>query len=871
MALLHYWNLGVHRPDILMSRAFHGLGMFYEFLKRTQNYLKSDAAVKRLAWCLGEPPTNGGNDTERNEVDAGAWIQLTEPRDRPNEPESTFRTFLDENVKEVYETEPPAERAAPNARRGGQLDFRPERKIEVIDRDPENQQLLLERSPELPELIIQPNTWQLHCQIRALQALQNFPSPAHLPLLRLFEGLDHASWPDTDLEPIEESEWMVLTDPERPGTDEQSRFVEQALGTPDFAFLEGPPGSGKTTAICELVLQFAKRGKRVLLCASTHVAVDNVLERLMDESNLYRDLVIPVRIGDRKNVSEKARPWQFERFVRTERERLLGELRHRRSITPSQKALLEELRLGRTAIERLVLDAANLVCGTTIGILQHPDFKKPGGHASPDFDVLIVDEASKTPFQEFLVPALLAKRWVIVGDPKQLSPYVDDDGMAVNIEACLSDGPTREACIDAFMAGQHNPRKRRIAVIVAGDEPTRQAYREQCDTRNVTLVDADQDDNELSTADLVFGTTTALDERADELPLDLATVRSPENALHVVQRRADAWLRLAGRDREELPDWASEVGWRLARLYEQRFAEEEDNSSGNQRTTTKRLREDVEDLLPVAGTEVVRKQINRVRRVALPSVLESLRHGFERNLRDRTGSALSDGLPQAVLNARHVLLSTQHRMHPDIAEFSHVHIYERDALLTPEYMEVERKWSYNRYALRTVWRDVRGHFDRRFNCNKDEARQVVRELRCFDEWARVNPRNDGQPWKAAILTFYRGQEREVLHHLWKWTGQRHTRRNFVRGPKDQPYLRIELCTVDRFQGHEADIVLISFAQRHSTNFLESPNRLNVALTRARYQRVIIGDRQAMRKARGNLLRELADKESWDKDIDRRKQ
>ena len=44
----------------------------------------------------------------------------------------------------------------------------------------------------------------------------------------------------------------------------------------------GPPGSGKTTAICELVLQLAKQGKRALLCASTHVAVDNVLERILN-------------------------------------------------------------------------------------------------------------------------------------------------------------------------------------------------------------------------------------------------------------------------------------------------------------------------------------------------------------------------------------------------------------------------------------------------------------------------------------------------------------------------------------------------------------------------------------------------------------
>lgn len=51
----------------------------------------------------------------------------------------------------------------------------------------------------------------------------------------------------------------------------------------------------------------------------------------------------------------------------------------------------------------MVLDAANLVCGTTIGILQHPDIKGNGAATAP-FDVLIVDEASKMTFQEFLVP-----------------------------------------------------------------------------------------------------------------------------------------------------------------------------------------------------------------------------------------------------------------------------------------------------------------------------------------------------------------------------------------------------------------------------------------------------------------------------------
>ena len=895
MALLYYQNLGVHRPDVLMRRTFGELGMFYDFLKRTRDYLESDAAVKRLAWRPGEAPANGDHGTGPGEAtDAGVWVELTEPSDRPNEPEATFRAFLDENVNEIYEAEPSGERETTDARRADRLNFGVEHKNSVIDRDPESSRLLLERSPRLPELLIRPNTWPIRCQIRALYTLQNAPSRVHLPLLRLFEGLDHASWPivepvsiegsgrqvhsepamlerrDRSIPEAPDGSWMVLSDAEQPGTDEQRRFVERALGTPDFAFLEGPPGSGKTTAICELVLQLAKRGKRVLLSASTHVAVDNVLERVMDESNPDRDSVIPIRIGDRRNVSEKARPWQLERFVRTERERLLGkllDLERRRSLTRSQEALFEALRQGPSVIERLVLDAANLVCGTTIGILQHPDIKseaRSGGRTSPIFDMLIIDEASKTTFQEFLVPALLAKRWVIVGDPKQLSPYVDEQAMAVNVEACLPDARSRDACIDAFMAGPR--RTRRTAVVAADDGSTRNAYIAQCAAWDVTIADADRDDCDLSTADLVIGKSRTLERRADELPLDAATVRGPETALHGARRRADAWLRLSGRAREERPEWGSEVGWRLGRLYEQRFADASDARDAR-RTTADRLRQDMERLLPVLNRGDVQEQIDHVRRVALPSVLESLRHGFERNRAQRTDSALSHGLPEPVLAARHVLLSTQHRMHPEIAAFSHEHIYEGAALRTPQYMAAKRTWSYSR-GHRTVWRDVRGRFDRRFNRNKEEARVVANELRRFDEWACTNPRKDGRPWEAAVLTFYRGQEREVRRHLRRWTGQDRAMRHFARGPKNRTHLLVELCTVDRFQGHEADIVLVSFARPHPTSFLESPNRLNVALTRARYQRVVIGHRQAMRRARGALLAALAETEPWGQDIER---
>lgn len=886
MALLNYWNVESHRPDILMQRAFYGLKPFYDFLSATRTYMETDAAVLRLAWGAGFAPEQEqnkavkgkkGNKNEKNQqsvASAGVWVTLEEPKDRSNEPESTFRDFMDENVRDVFEVECGEDGAPLRTGRGGTLSFAPRSQIRVLDRDPETSQLLLERRPEEGfQLLLRPNTLTLKRQIDALQALQDQPASAHRPLLRLFEASTHARWPDFEPRWVADGDWKVLTDAARPGTDEQREFVEIALQTPDFALLEGPPGSGKTTAICELILQLAGEGKRVLLCASTHVAVDNVLERLMDERNVHRDLVIPVRVGDRSNVSDKASGWQLERFIKTERERLLRALQALKARTGSQQELLDAIQHGNTAIERMVLDSANLVCGTTIGILQHPDIKD-SSRTSPLFDVLILDEASKTTFQEFLVPAMLARRWVIVGDPKQLSPYVDDTALAVNIRACMPETSARNACVDVFVAGHPSSNKRRVMAVGLDSEAASTRYLTQAAAHGVTLADAGATD-ELWRAELVIGSQEQLERRAAELPLDLAHVRVPEGALDPLQRRASAWRDHQGCVREELPDWANELGWRMARLYEQRFAEQlaPDEEGQQKRTTAQRLDADIQRLLPVAGVvesvDKMRERVEQVRQIALPSILESLCEGFGRGQRDRHGSALTDGLPEDALAQRRVLLSTQHRMHPEIAEFSRQHVYEGKALSSPQDMAHKRAWDFKRHAHRSIWLDVKGSFNGQANSNRAEAAAVIDELRQLERWAAQHPKEDGQPWEVAVLTFYRGQEREVRQHLRRWSQQPQAMRHFHRGDRQRPCLSIELCTVDRFQGHEADLVILSIASRHATSFLESPNRLNVALTRARYQRIIIGDRHAMLRVETSLLGQLAKAEPWEKHISER--
>ena len=78
--------------------------------------------------------------------------------------------------------------------------------------------------------------------------------------------------------------------------------------------------------------------------------------------------------------------------------------------------------------------------------------------------------------------------------------------------------------------------------------------------------------------------------------------------------------------------------------------------------------------------------------------------------------------------------------------------------------------------------------------------------------------------------------------------------------KNPSPVSIVVSTTDRFQGQEADVVFISLRNADRVGFLDSPNRMNVALTRAREWRVIVGNHHYFgrdKRMRDPMLRKLA--------------
>lgn len=253
----------------------------------------------------------------------------------------------------------------------------------------------------------------------------------------------------------------------------QVNSVKKSVGNKNIFLIQGPPGTGKTTVIAEIVQQLTARNERILVTSQTHIAVDNVLEKLSSVTNLSL-----LRLGNQERVKPELRKYHKDnlievykkhfsevikvntalslKFIQSDFElsnlelmyiaetdsiypdSVRNELLHYNLNFINSLVLLEKEKIlnlpkillewsekisseQSTLILPLMYNSLDVAFATCIATRTERDLID----YNVQFDTVIIDEAGKANLSESIAAISMAKRVILVGDQMQLPPYID--------------------------------------------------------------------------------------------------------------------------------------------------------------------------------------------------------------------------------------------------------------------------------------------------------------------------------------------------------------------------------------------------------------------------------------------------------------
>jgi DNA polymerase alpha-associated DNA helicase A len=271
-----------------------------------------------------------------------------------------------------------------------------------------------------------------------MTTLQSLPSPQLTSLVRILFGHSKPHSPSQS----EISDFSLT--PINPLLDQsQLSAIKFALASQDIGLIHGPPGTGKTTTLVEIILQLSvNQSKRVLVCAASNIAVDNLVERLAPHKVPIVRLGHPARVLPQvvehslDALSRGSDSGEIVRDIRKELDTKTTELllpRKKGSKGPKvdRRAKWAEVRdLRRDFRERERRCVNEVVKGSQIVLAT---LHGAGGRdlRGENFDVLVIDEASQALEAQCWV-ALLGTggssssitKLILAGDHLQLPPTI---------------------------------------------------------------------------------------------------------------------------------------------------------------------------------------------------------------------------------------------------------------------------------------------------------------------------------------------------------------------------------------------------------------------------------------------------------------
>ncbi|KAI9599086.1 P-loop containing nucleoside triphosphate hydrolase protein [Syncephalis fuscata] len=209
----------------------------------------------------------------------------------------------------------------------------------------------------------------------------------------------------------------------------QRAAVELAISADNLALVHGPPGTGKTYTLTEIIRQFVMRKKRVLVCGPSNISVDNLAERLAPHgipmirlghparalpSIVEHTLDAQTRISDSGAVLQDVRRDMDAALARLPRCKKGSE---RRSIYGELRQLRKEYRRREAKLVTELMSNASVVISTLSGA----DSRRLQGQA---FDVVVIDEAAQALEAECWIAINRANCVILAGDHQQLPPTV---------------------------------------------------------------------------------------------------------------------------------------------------------------------------------------------------------------------------------------------------------------------------------------------------------------------------------------------------------------------------------------------------------------------------------------------------------------